>query len=232
MLVKIRSKVIGWAGMLSVTAALFATPVPAQETLFVTDQLQITLRSGTSTRHGIRKMLPSGAPLQVLERDAESGYTKVRTQGGTEGWVLDRYLDRRPPARIRLGEAEKRLTQLQTRLTELQKELDQTQGQSQRSQQRSNSLSEENARLKRELQEIRRVSENALKIERDNRELSKRVAEIGNSNMLLRQENESLRDRSARDWFVVGAVVVVCSMLFGILLTRIRWRKRSSWGDL
>ena len=49
---------------------------------------------------------------------------------------------------------------------------------------------------------------------------------------LLKQENDSLGDRSARNWFMTGSVVVIISMLFGILLTRIRWRKKSSWGEL
>ncbi|MEO0974872.1 MAG: TIGR04211 family SH3 domain-containing protein, partial [Pseudomonadota bacterium] len=73
---------------------LLALSVPAlADTAWVTDRFEITLRSGPSTRNEIRRMLPSGAALEVLEQDADSGYTRVQTASGSEqGWVLTRYL--------------------------------------------------------------------------------------------------------------------------------------------
>jgi SH3 domain protein len=47
----------------------------------------------------------------------------------------------------------------------------------------------------------------------------------------VQQENESLKDRTARDWFMVGAAVVLLGILVGLIIPRIRWRKKSSWGD-
>jgi SH3 domain protein len=49
---------------------------------------------------------------------------------------------------------------------------------------------------------------------------------------LLAEENEHLTDASAKDWFILGASVSLGSLLFGLLITRINWkRKRHSWGD-
>ncbi len=45
----------------------------------------------------------------------------------------------------------------------------------------------------------------------------------------LQQENEGLRDRTARDWFMVGAGVVLLGIIVGLIIPRIRWRKKSSW---
>ena len=73
---------------IAVLATAFVGPVAFAQSAWVTDQFEITLRSGPSTSNAIQLMVGSGMRLDVLERDADSGYTRVRTPGGTEGWVL------------------------------------------------------------------------------------------------------------------------------------------------
>ena len=45
----------------------------------------------------------------------------------------------------------------------------------------------------------------------------------------VQQENESLKDRTARDWFMVGAAVVLLGIIIGLIIPKIRFRKKSSW---
>ncbi len=211
---------------------LAATGAAAQTTGYVTDQISVTLRTGTSTKHEILRMVPTGTRLTVLEQDPESGYSRVQLPDGTEGWMLNRYVDDGPTARIRLEGAERQLTELKKRAARLQAqivELSETRG---TAEQQLAKLRENNASLAQELAEIRRVSSDAVEISERNRRLSQRISAMETDIQVLRQQNESLRDRSNRDWFVVGAVVVIGSMLFGIGLTRIRWRRRSEWSEL
>jgi len=35
-----------------------------------------------------------------------------------------------------------------------------------------------------------------------------------------------------RQWFVGGALVVIASMIFGIILTRIPWQRKKKWNQL
>ena len=102
---------------LCVTANVFAAPA------WVTDQFEITLRSGPSTGNAIQLMLRSGTQLEVLEQDAESGYSRVRTEGGTEGWVLTRYLMRERSAREQLSTLTSQLTSANTRGSSLDSQL-------------------------------------------------------------------------------------------------------------
>jgi len=74
---------------ITLIAILGATVVGA-ENRWVTDEFEVMMRSGTSTRQSIVRQLKSGTQLEMLEVDAESGYTKVRTASGSEGWVLSR----------------------------------------------------------------------------------------------------------------------------------------------
>jgi len=209
-----------------------ASPSLAQTSAYVTDDVEVTLRTGTSTRHGIVRMLSTGIEVTVLESDKESGYSRVRTGNGAEGWVLTRYLVDQPPPKTRIGTVETRLAEAREETQRLREELGQLRGQQGELSQDREQLAEQNASLKRELEEIRRVASEHLAIAEDNQRLNREMAEIQTENMKLRQDYETTKDRSRRDWFVVGAIVVIGSMLFGILLTRIRWRKRSSWGDL
>ena len=45
----------------------------------------------------------------------------------------------------------------------------------------------------------------------------------------VQQENQSLKDRTARDWFMVGAAVVLLGIIIGLIIPKIRFRKKSSW---
>jgi SH3 domain protein len=195
--------------------------VQAEPLRYVSDQMEITLRSGKSSKNEILRLLPSGVALTVLENDKQAGYSRVRTSSGKEGWVLNRYLMNTPSARVRLATAEKKLAQIQDSLKEknsIERE--------------RNQLNSQNVRLNKQLAKIRRVSSNAIKISEENETLRTSSIEMEHKLQMLEQENDSLQDRSYRNWFMTGAAVVIVSMLFGIILTRIRWRKKSSWGDL
>ena len=92
-------------------------------------------------------------------------------------------------------------------------------------------LTNDNAALTDELERIKRVSENAIRLDQSNRDLTEKLAEGEQRIQSLVMENDRLRSQTTRKWFLTGAGVVLFSMLFGITLTRIRWRKRSSWSD-
>ncbi|MGB5260055.1 MAG: ligand-binding protein SH3, partial [Gammaproteobacteria bacterium] len=49
------------------------------ESRYVSDTLEITMRSGKGTSYGITRMLRSGTQVEVLEDDKSTGYTHVRT---------------------------------------------------------------------------------------------------------------------------------------------------------
>ena len=85
--------------MALVIVALYLPLTSWGQSAWVSDQFEITLRTGPSTTNAIERMLSSGTELVVLEQDDESGYSHVRTTGGTEGWVLTRYLMDEPSAR-------------------------------------------------------------------------------------------------------------------------------------
>jgi SH3 domain protein len=201
------------------------------ETRYVSDQFEITLRTGPSTANQIVRMLPSGAQLETLEEDADSGYTRVRTLGGTEGWVLTRYLMAEPAARDQLADMRQRLETIRNQSGDLGAQLDDLTRAKQEAEARIRTLEAENKQLEAELAEIRRTAANVLAINAENNALREQLSTAEVQIAALQQENGQLASRRNRDWFIAGAAVLLAGVLVGIIVPRIRWRKRSRWSD-
>ncbi len=194
---------------------------------WISDQFEVTLRTGKSTQQSIIRLLPSGTKVTVLEQDDESGYTRVRTSDGTEGWLLTRYLISSQTARLQLPELQTRLRnsertkrQLLARNQELERE--------QRDLQTQLSRTETSSRgLQQQLDEIRKLSSDTVQLIDQNKQLKQKLIDAEQRIDELESENSELSDSSQRDWFIVGAAVVIFGLILGLIIPRIRWQRKS-----
>ncbi|HHM06515.1 MAG TPA: TIGR04211 family SH3 domain-containing protein [Gammaproteobacteria bacterium] len=212
--------------------ALITATGAVAETRYVSDQLEITLRTGQSTKHQILRMLKSGTALAVLGEDPESGYTHVRTPEGREGWVLSRFLMDHPSARDRLDKAQQRLAAVEIENKQLKEKLARLGQEKQSADKSQQDLTEQNRRLDQELTRIRKTAASALAIDAENKKLQEQLVNLQTELQALQQENATLSDRSARDWFVRGAGVIIAGILLGLIIPRLRFRRKSSWDRL
>lgn len=199
------------------------------ETRYVSDTLEITMRSGKGTNFGITRMLRSGTPLEVLEVDKKTGYTRVRTKTGKEGWVLSRFLMNGRAARERLAAAEKDLAELELENRKLTTAMATMTEEKSGLEKNLQKLEGESRGVNQELSEIKRTASSALAIDSENKELKGRMVSLERQLQTVQQENEALKDRTARDWFMVGAAVVLLGIIVGLIIPKIRFRKKSSW---
>ena len=199
------------------------------ETRWVSDQFEVMLRTGPSTSNAIQLMVDSGTQLEVLERDAESGYSRVRTGGGTEGWVLTRYLMSEPSAREQLSRLTSQLTNATSRGSSLNSQLTAIRGQYDTAERRIETLEGEKAKLEGDLAEIRRTAANVLSINDQNKELRQQLMDTEIRVDTLEEENRALTSQTKRYWFMSGALVLIVGMVLGLWLPRIRWQRRSRY---
>ncbi|SFP45617.1 SH3 domain protein [Nitrosomonas cryotolerans] len=216
---------IGLIGLL-----LCLSLVVEAETRYVSDQFEITLRSGPSGKHAIQRMIQSGAALEIVEQDPEKGYTRVKTSGGTEGWVLSRYLMTRPAARDQLEKLRNQLTNSAAKGSSMRAQLITVKNDYDSATTRIIDLERENKRLESELAEIKQTAANVLEIEMRNKKLGKQLIAAKTHIDTLQRENSEFSSRQERDWFVAGALVLFVGLLLGLILPRIRWQKRSRYG--
>lgn len=208
-------------------------PLLAQaETRYVTDVFEITLRSGESTSHKILRMLDSGMAIEVLSTNAQSGYSKVRA-GSTEGYVLTRQLMSQPSARKQLEGMRQEINELKAAPGELRTNLANLQKEHRELKQAHQSLLEVKNKQEQELQSIQRTASNSIRISNERNELRKQVADLTREVEDLKQENRDLSNEATRDWFLIGAGVIIAGILIGLILPHLRFqRRRNSWGSL
>jgi SH3 domain protein len=208
---------------------VFTAPAAYGAPAWVSDEFEIMLRSGPSTSNAIQLMVGSGMQLDVLERDADSGYSRVRTPGGTEGWVLTRYLMNERSAREQLEMLTSDLTNANSRGTSLGSQLTAIKGEYDSANSRIDTLEREKAVIEKELAETKRTAANVLGINDQNKSLIDQLATAQIRADTLEQENRQLGSQTTRYWFMSGGLVLVVGVILGIWLPRIRWQRRSGY---
>jgi SH3 domain protein len=199
---------------------------------WVTDQLAVDMRRGQSNRHAITRMVPSGTAVELVQTDKASGYSRIRTPSGVEGWVLSRYLLAQPPARLRLPELETRVSLLRDQQANLSGELQAVRRERDELRQRVSGLETSGRGMEVQLTEARMLSADTAKIAEQNRILGRKLATAERQVSDLGERNRALADQVRRDWFVAGAGVLGAGLALGLILPRIRWQKKNSWGRL
>ncbi len=209
-----------------------ATTAAYAETRYITDRLEVTMRSGESNQHKILRMLGSGTALELIQTNPDSGYSQIRTANGAEGWVITRYLEQQRSARDRLATTAKQLARIKAENKTLNDKLAQLTQQNRELTSTTTKLSAENEKQSKEFTRVRNISSNALALDSENTTLREQTRQLERSHQALQLENDSLKDRSDRDWFIVGAGVILLGMIIGLIIPKIRWRKKSDWSSL
>lgn len=217
--------------LLALSALLFvlmSSPASAQSA-WVSDEFEVTLRTGPSTSNAIRLSVSSGTRLEILEQDAASGYSRVRTDGGTEGWVLTRYLMSEPSAREQLQTLTGQLTSATERGSSLTSQLDAIRGEYTSAENQIQALRADKSELENELAEIRRTAANVLAIDSQNVELQEKLTNAEISIDRLNEEIRELSSQTNRNWFITGSLVLFGGIVLGLVLPRLRFQKRSGY---
>ncbi len=198
---------------------------------YVSDELEITLRTGPSNEHKITRMLPSGTELRVM--DTDNGYSFVHApKYNKEGWVLTRFLSGTPIARDRLAKAEETIKTLKSNSSTAQTDLLALQEEHQVLQKKSTQLEQQNQQLSGELARIKKTAANALHLDSENQRLSNTLATLESSHNALQQQAKELKDQREKDWFIAGAGVLFAGMILGLIIPKLRPRKKDRWGSL
>jgi SH3 domain protein len=214
---------------LLITFQLLTSTSSFAATRYVSEELEITMRTGQGVKFGISRMLTSGTKLAVIENNKSSGYSKVRTEGGKVGWVLTRYLSNEPSSRNRAIASAQKVANLELEIAKYKGELQSLSAQNSTSSSENLSLKETSQRLSKELDDLRRTASSAVALDNENRQLKEKLQQTNHDMQAVIIENSALKGSDSKRWFLIGAAVLFGGFLLGLIIPRLRFRKKESW---
>ena len=206
-------------------------PLAVANTVYIRDTLYVPLRTGQSEQYRIlHNGLISGTPLELLQTNATTGYSQVRMQDGTVGWIQTQYLQDDPVAKDQLTAVQKQLDALKAKqqdtlqlLQSLQGERDNLAGELKDTQTKLDDVEKRYNRL-------REMSANVVKIDKRNTELEANATSLQQKAEELADSNRRLKNNVAQSWFIRGGSLVLVAILLGYLVgRRLSDRRSSGW---
>ena len=203
----------------------------ADETRYISDILYVPMHSGKTTKHRIvHKGLRTGTALTLLDFDKKAGFSRVKTAGGTVGWIQNQFLSSTPVARTLLAKEKQNTSALRKKLAALREQTQNISQSHSEFKQQVKTLSSRNQKLTNELTGIKKISSNAINLDSNNRELLKKNEMLKIEITKLQSDNARLSDKSDKAWFIRGAFAVILGALLAIILPRFKPKeKHSEW---
>lgn len=199
------------------------------ETLYITDNVNLSLRSEPDNDAKVVKLLASGTPLTVIGEKNKSGFTQVRMNNGIEGYIQTRQLQKEPPAREQLDVCNKNIKTLQAENIGLKAELKVVKDSITPGTSLEKSLATERDRLSLELGELKKAASGVIQLKNERDELQERVVNAERELQQLKLENQALKDTANQDWFLYGGILSFFSVILGFILPKLSWRRKNSW---
>lgn len=199
--------------------------------MYIDDTLVVPLRSGESTDYRIvHKGISSGTKVKILQHNKETGYSKILTPTGLEGYLPTRYLTAEPIARDKLESINQELIHLKEENEKLKKaytELSTEHDSLSKNFQQTEQTLEKNAQ---ELNHIRTVSSDAINLDQRNQELRENNEQLRNQLELLQTDNNRLKDKTESNMMLVGGGLVLLGVILTLLIPLIKpSKKNDSW---
>lgn len=213
------------------TFILISSPLPAlAETVWLSDELWVNVRTGPSSEFRSLKTINSGTRMDVLEEDVEAGYIRVRTENGLEGWLPARYTQDEPTGSIQAENLTAEKEQLQQQLDALDKKYNDLLAGKGDVNGELDSLRTSNEELTKELNRVKAISENAISLDDQYQELAEEHARVKNELDVLKAENAGLRERNDNKMLYAGGFMVFIGIVLGVILPRLTSNRRRKDG--
>jgi len=211
--------------LLLLTAVLFSGSAVFAETWYVKPSTEVPIRSGQGTDYKILAVIPDGLRIELLEE--EEPWAKVRTPGGTEGWMLKRYLSGDAPLSEIVTSLQTQKTGLETKNEEMDRQLVEVSAAHTRSEEELQVCVADRDKIRQEYQILREDTADVLKIKKNLEEKVQESQEARQQLAALEQKNNELRRNTSIMWFLAGGFLLIVGWIIGMMTASSRKRKSS-----
>ena len=203
---------------------LITFKVSAESFVFITDQIDIPIRSDQNFGNNIIRVLPSGTELSLLQ-STEDGWAQIQFDD-TIGWIKSFYLSKDPPAREELKKLTRTFNSNKLLISKLTSEKEVLENELSLLKQENTDLSIQSSKSQAEKEHIEQIYQDALKLEHENEKHIQEKLQLKAELQLADNNTQIQKDTSSRNWFIVGAIVLFFGMIIGFIVPGILSRKR------
>ena len=203
---------------------LLTLRVSAESYVYITDQLDLPIRSDKSFNNNIIRLLPSGTELSLLQ-STEDGWAQIQFDD-TIGWIKSFYLSPDPSAREKLKKLTRTYNANKLLISKLSGEKEELESQLSTVKQENTDLIVQNSKSQAEKEHIEQIYQDALKLEHENEKLIQEKLQLKAELQLAVNNTQIQKDTSSRNWFIVGAIVLFFGMIIGFIVPGLLNRRR------
>ncbi|MFL2508774.1 MAG: TIGR04211 family SH3 domain-containing protein [Candidatus Pseudothioglobus sp.] len=210
--------------ILTIALIILAFKASAESFVYITDQLDLPIRSDKEFGNNIIRLLPSGTELSLLQ-NTEDGWAQIQFDD-TIGWIKSFYLSPDPSAREKLKKLTRTNNDNKLLITKLSTEKEDLENQLSLLKQENTNLVVQSSKSKAEKEHIEKIYQDALKLEHENEKLIQEKLQLKAELQLAENNTQIQKDTSSRNWFIVGAIVLFFGMMIGFIAPGLLNRKR------
>jgi SH3 domain protein len=210
--------------ILTVALIFLTFKVSAESFVYITDQLDLPIRSDKNFGNNIIRLLPSGSELSLLQ-STEDGWAQIQFDD-TIGWIKSFYLSSEPSARDKLKKLTRTYNANKILISKLTTEKEELEKQLQSLQKENTDLLVQSSKSQAEKEHIEKIYQDALKLEHENEKLTQEKLQLKAELQLAVNNTQIQRDTSSRNWFIVGAIVLLFGMMIGLIVPSLLKRRR------
>ena len=203
---------------------LLTLRVSAESYVYITDQLDLPIRSDKSFGNNIIRLLPSGTELSLLQ-STEDGWAQIQFDD-TIGWIKSFYLSSDPSAREKLKKLTRTYNANKLLISKLSGEKEELESQLSTVKQENTDLIVQSSKSQAEKEHIEQIYQDALKLEHENEKLIQEKLQLKAELQLSVNNTQIQKDTSSRNWFIVGAIVLFFGMIIGFIVPGLLNRRR------
>ena len=195
------------------------------ETVYVSEDFEITMRTGPGTDRKIISLVESGKALEILEKGEE--WSKVRTFNGKEGWVLNRYLSASQPCAMVLDRVRQDYDVLAAKYKDLKGNFDELNAQKKATDADLSQNQKDRDELSTAYETLKKEAADFLKLKQRHKQMTADLDAEKTLAAKLDEENMQLKRSRIIQWVLTGGGIMLVGFFIG-LFSSSRRKSRSS----
>ena len=207
------------------TGLLVLPAIAAAETVYVSENFEITMRTGPGTERKIISLVQSGKALEMIEKGEE--WSLVKAPNDKEGWVLNRYLTTSQPSAMVLERVRQDYDVLSAKYDDLKEKYQALNAQKKVADADLSQNSQDLSELSQAYENLKKESADFLKLKKQYEKTAADLEAEKNRSAELDTENMQMKRNRIIQWVWTGGGIMLLGFFLG-LFSSSRRKPRSS----